>query len=82
MKRGVRLAVMTFVKRLLFRFNCIHGHLRKDYGAYVLDVDDLNSQCQQGFKSQREKPHTGTQRERAQVTQEAYSELTLHHEGS
>ena len=51
MKKGARLAVMTFVGRRFFRFKRIREHLRKDHGAHVFDVDEMDSYLSEtGFK--------------------------------
>jgi len=51
MKKGARLAVMTFVRRRFFRFKRIDEHLRKDHGAHIFDVDEIDSYLSQtGFK--------------------------------
>jgi SAM-dependent methyltransferase len=51
MKKGARLAVMTFVKRRFFRFKGVYEHLRKDHGAYIFDIEELDSYFSKtGFK--------------------------------
>jgi SAM-dependent methyltransferase len=42
MKHESRIAVMTFVNRRIFRFERIREHLRKEHGAIIFDVEDLN----------------------------------------
>jgi ubiquinone/menaquinone biosynthesis C-methylase UbiE/uncharacterized protein YbaR (Trm112 family) len=51
MKKGSRLAVMTFVKRRLFRFKTVYEHLRKGHGAHIFDIGEISSYLSQtGFK--------------------------------
>ena len=52
MRRSARLAVITFVKRRLFRFKRVYEHLRKDHGAHIFDVEEIDKYLSQtGFKS-------------------------------
>jgi len=41
-KKDGRLAVMTFVKKRLFKFRRVVEHLRLDHGVHVFDVEELN----------------------------------------
>jgi SAM-dependent methyltransferase len=51
MKKGARLAVMTFVKRRLFRFRTVYEHLRNSHGAHIFDVEEIDRYLSQtGFK--------------------------------
>ena len=46
MKKGARLAVMTFVK-----FGRVYEHLRKDHGGHIFDTEEIDSYLSQtGFK--------------------------------
>jgi SAM-dependent methyltransferase len=50
MKHQGKIAVMTFVNRRIFRFRKIREHLRKDHGAIIFDVEDLDQYLRQaGF---------------------------------
>jgi SAM-dependent methyltransferase len=51
MKKGSRLAAMTFVKRRFFRFRMVYEHLRSEHGAHIFDVEEIDSYLSQaGFK--------------------------------
>jgi ubiquinone/menaquinone biosynthesis C-methylase UbiE len=51
MKNGSRLAVMTFVKRRFFRFKRVYEHLKREHGAHIFDVEEIDSYLSQtGFK--------------------------------
>jgi SAM-dependent methyltransferase len=51
MKKGGRLAVMTFVKRRFFRFKRVYEHLRREHRAHIFDVKEIDSYVSQtGFK--------------------------------
>jgi len=47
MKKGARLAVMTFVRRRFFKFKRVYEHLERDHGVHVFDVEELNSYLSQ-----------------------------------
>jgi len=51
-KKSARLAVMTFVRRRLFKFKRVYEHLLKDHGVRVFDVEELD-EClsSSGFKN-------------------------------
>lgn len=52
MKRGARLAVMTFVNRRFFRFKRIREHLEKDHGVHVFSTEELGDYLSQaGFEN-------------------------------
>ncbi len=52
MKNGARLAVMTFVKRRFLKFKRVYEHLRKDHGAHIFDVEELDTYLSKtGFKN-------------------------------
>jgi SAM-dependent methyltransferase len=42
MKYQCKIAVMTFVNRRIFKFQRIREHLRKEHGAIIFDVEDLD----------------------------------------
>jgi len=51
MRKGARLAVMTFVKRRFLKFKRVYEHLRRDHGVHVFDEEELNRYLSQsGFK--------------------------------
>jgi SAM-dependent methyltransferase len=51
MKKGSRLAVMTFVKRRLFKFKRVYEHLKREHGAHIFDVEEIDGYLSQtGFK--------------------------------
>jgi ubiquinone/menaquinone biosynthesis C-methylase UbiE len=51
MKKGSRIAVMTFVKRRFFRFKRVYEHLRREHGARIFDVEEVDGYLSQtGFK--------------------------------
>jgi len=43
MKRGARLAVMTFVKKRFLKYRRVYEHLRRDHGARIFNVEELDS---------------------------------------
>jgi SAM-dependent methyltransferase/uncharacterized protein YbaR (Trm112 family) len=51
MKKGARLAVMTFVKRRFFRFRTVYEHLKESHGAHIFDLEEIDRYLSQtGFK--------------------------------
>jgi len=51
MKKGARLAVMTFVKRRFLKFRRVYEHLRKDHGGHIFDTEEVDGYLSQtGFK--------------------------------
>jgi len=51
MKKGARLAVMTFVKRRFHKFKWVYEQLRKDHGGHIFDIEEIRSYLSQtGFK--------------------------------
>lgn len=51
MKKDARLAVMTFVKRRLFKLRRVVDHLRIDHGVHVFDVEELDGYLSEtGFR--------------------------------
>ena len=50
MKKGARLAVMTFVKRRFLKFKRIYEHLERDHGVHIFDPKEMNGYLSQtGF---------------------------------
>jgi SAM-dependent methyltransferase len=51
MRRGARLAVMTFVRRRFFKFKKVYEHMRTDHGVRIFDVKEIDTYLSQvGFK--------------------------------
>jgi ubiquinone/menaquinone biosynthesis C-methylase UbiE len=54
MRRGARLAVMTFVKRHFFGLRRVYEHLRRDHGVHLFGVEEIGSYLSRtGFKDYR-----------------------------
>jgi len=43
MRKGARLAVMTFVKRRFLKYRRIYEHVEKDHGSHIFSVEELES---------------------------------------